>query len=130
VSLNSIVLDASALMAILNREPGAERLTPDVLIRAVMSTVNLTEVQGKLVTLGISPDDAWSAIVGSVREAAPFTFEQAREAGNLIASTLPFGLSLGDRACLALALERRAPIYTADRAWKNLKLNIPIHVIR
>lgn len=130
MSLNSVVLDASALMTILNREPGAERLTPDILFRAVMSTVNLSEVQGKLVSLGIPPDDAWSAIVGSVREATPFTFEQAREAGNLIASTRPFGLSLGDRACMALALERRAPIYTADRAWKNLKLNVPIHVIR
>jgi PIN domain nuclease of toxin-antitoxin system len=60
----------------------------------------------------------------------PFTTEQAEIAGNLIAQTRSLGLSLGDRACLALALEQNAPVYTADRAWKNLKLAIPVHVIR
>ena len=59
-----------------------------------------------------------------------FTNEQARVAGELIKRTKPFALSLGDRACLALAMERRTTVYTTDRAWKNLELGIPIEVIR
>jgi ribonuclease VapC len=128
--MSSVVLDASALMAMLNKEPGADRLPSELLIRTVMSTVNLAEVQGKLVGRGLPPDNAWRAVLGSVREAAPFTIEHARTAGNLISETRTLGLSFGDRACLALALELKAPVFTADRAWKNLKLDIRIHVIR
>jgi hypothetical protein len=59
--MNKIVLDASALLAVLNREPGADRLTPEMLNMATSSTVNLAEVQGKLVSLGLAPGDAWEA---------------------------------------------------------------------
>jgi len=58
------------------------------------------------------------------------TAEQAKIAGSLAARTRSIGLSLGDRACLALGLTLKAPIYTADRAWKSLKLGVRIHVIR
>lgn len=128
--MNSVVLDASAMMTMLNREPGADQLTPDILVNAIGSTVNLAEVQGKLVERGIPPANAWVAALNSVQEVIPFTAEHARTAGTLISQTRPFGLSLGDRACLALALERKAPVYTADRSWKNLKLGIRVHVIR
>ena len=60
----------------------------------------------------------------------PFTDEQAKIAGSLVAQTRKLGLSLGDRACLALGIVLKAPIYTADRTWKNLKLGVRIHVIR
>lgn len=73
---------------------------------------------------------AWRATLNAVQEAIPFTAEQAKAAGNLIAQTRPFGLSLGDRACLSLALELKAPVYTADRSWKDLKIGVRIHVIR
>jgi ribonuclease VapC len=128
--MSSAVLDASALIALLNQEAGSDQLTPDILINAVSSTVNLAEVHGKLVERGLPPDKAWLASINSIAESVPFTAEHARIAGDLITRTRPLGLSLGDRACLALAMELKAPVYTADRSWKNLKLSIPIHVIR
>jgi len=128
--MNKIVLDASALLALLNQEPGSETLTPELLSGAAISTVNLAEVHSKLVSRGLSPDDAWEAALGPIREAVPFTAEHARLVGDLVAQTLPLGLSLGDRACLALGLDLTAPVYTADKSWKKLKLGPRIHVIR
>jgi len=128
--MSRIVLDASALLAILNQEPGAERLTPELLSGAASSTVNVAEVQGKLVGRGLDPDDAWEATLSPLREAVGFTSEHARLAGDLIGQTRSRGLSLGDRACLALGIALKAPIYTADRSWKNLKVGVRIHVIR
>jgi PIN domain nuclease of toxin-antitoxin system len=128
--VSRIVLDASALLAVLNREPGAEKLTPQLLSAATSSTVNLAEVQSKLVSRGIRPDEAWEAALSPIREAAVFTGEQAKIAGSLIAQTSSFGLSLGDRACLALGIALKAPVYTADRSWKNLKLGVRIHLVR
>jgi PIN domain nuclease of toxin-antitoxin system len=128
--MTKIVLDASALLAVLNREPGADKLTPEILSTATSSTVNLAEVQGKLVSLGLAPGDAWEATLSPIREATAFTVEQAEVAGNLITKTRPLGLSLGDRACLALGIVLRAPVYTADKSWKKLKLSVRIHLIR
>lgn len=128
--MNKIVLDASALLAVLNQEAGAETLTPQLLSTAVSSTVNLAEVHGKLVERGLGPRDAWEATLSPIREAADFTPEQARSAGNLVTHTRPLGLSLGDRACLALGIALGAPVYTADRSWKKLKLGVRIRVIR
>jgi ribonuclease VapC len=128
--MNSIVLDASALLAVLNGEAGADKLIPQLLSASTSSTVNLAEVHGKLVNRGISPRDAWEATLSPVGEVAPFTAEHARITGSLIAQTRALGLSLGDRACLALGLALKAPVYTADRSWKNLKLGVRIHVIR
>ena len=128
--MSRIVLDASALLTVLYKEPGAERLTPQLLAAATSSTVNLAEVQGKLVKRGMDPEDAWEATLSPIRESAPFTPEQAKTAGSLITQTSALGLSLGDRACLALAIALKAPVYTADRLWKNLKLGIRIHVVR
>jgi PIN domain nuclease of toxin-antitoxin system len=128
--MSSVVLDASVLLALLNGEPGSDKLTPELLHDAVSSTVNLAEVQGKLVDKGVPTDDAWEATNSPLREAVPFSAEQAKLAGNLIVQTRSLGLSLGDRACLALGLTLKAPVYTADKSWKNLKLGIPIHRIR
>ena len=128
--MNRVVLDASALLAILNQESGAETLTPDLLSAAAISTVNLAEVHGKLVGRGLRPDDAWEAALSPIREAVPFTSEHARLVGDLVAQTRPLGLSLGDRACLALGLALKAPVYTADKSWKKLKVGARINVIR
>ncbi len=128
--MSRIVLDASAVLALLNREPGTDRLTPELLRDATCSTVNLAEVQTKLVSAGGNPDEAWEDTLSPIRQAAPFTEEQARIAGSLVAKTRALGLSLGDRACLALGLALKAPVYTADRSWKKLELGIRIHVIR
>jgi PIN domain nuclease of toxin-antitoxin system len=128
--MNNVVLDASAVMAVLNRESGSEKLSPKLLTESVCSTVNLAEVQSKLVDRGVQPEDAWAVALSPIREAIVFNEEQAKSAGSLIAHTRPLGLSLGDRACLALALSLNAPVYTADRSWKNLKVGVRIHVIR
>jgi ribonuclease VapC len=128
--VSKIVLDASAVLALLNNEPGADRLTLELLNDAICSTVNLAEVQSKLVSAGLDPDEAWEDTLSPIREAAPFTAEHARIAGGLVAETRALGLSLGDRACLALGLALKAPVYTADRSWKSLKMGVRIHVIR
>jgi ribonuclease VapC len=128
--MNKIVLDASALLALLNQEAGAEMLTPKILGGAVISAVNLAEVHSKLVGRGLSSDDAWEAALGPIRDVVPFTAEHARVVGNLVAQTRLLGLPLGDRACLALGIALKAPVYTADRSWKKLKVGARIHVIR
>jgi len=128
--MNRIVLDASALLAILNQEPGAEKLTPEILSDASASTVNLAEVHSKLVDKGLDADDAWEAALSPVREAVPFTSQHARLAGDLMGTTRALGLSLGDRACLAVGIALNATVFTADRTWKKLNVGVRIHVIR
>jgi len=123
------VLDASAVLAILFQERGCENLTDDILDTAVISAVNLAEAQTKLVRMGHDPDDAWND-ASSIAPAEDFTPDQARTAGTLARATQTLGLSLGDRSCLALAMEMNAEVYTTEKLWKNLKLGIPIHVIR
>lgn len=97
------------LLALLNREPGADKLTPELLSDATSSTVNLAEVQAKLVSEGVSPDEAWENTLSPIREAITFTEQQAKIAGSLVAQTRPLGLSMGDRACLALGIVLKAP---------------------
>jgi PIN domain nuclease of toxin-antitoxin system len=128
--MNRVVLDASALLAILNQESGGETLTLELLSGAAISTVNLAEVHGKLVGRGLRPNDAWEAALSPIQEVVPFTAEHARVVGDLVAQTWPLGLSLGDRACLALGLALKAPVYTADKSRKKLKVGARIHVIR
>jgi ribonuclease VapC len=128
--MTGIVLDASAVLALLNQERGAERLTPELLRGAVISAVNLAEVQSKLVSRGVSPHRAWEAVLSIIREVVPFGHEHARLAGDLVLQTRTLGLALGDRACLALGLSLRAPVYTADASWARLKMPVRIHVIR
>jgi ribonuclease VapC len=128
--LSSVVLDASAVLALLLEEPGAEKLTDEIIHNAVVSTVNLAEVQTKLVLRGYDPDEAWVDALDQVTAAEPFTAEQSKIAGTLAKRTQPFGLSLGDRSCLALAIALQAEVYTTEKLWKNLKLGVPIHVIR
>lgn len=128
--MSDIVLDASAILALIQNERGAEKLTDELMDNAVISTVNLAEVQSKLVKKGFESDEAWDMVLSLVTAAEPYTSEQARIAGDLITKTEKYGLSLGDRSCLALALSLKSPVYTTEQIWKNLKLGIPIHVIR
>ena len=130
MSMNKIVLDASAMLAALNHEPGSEKLTPEMLSNSAGSTVNLAEVHTKLVSRGGDPDEAWEDTLSAIHEPVPFNEEQARIAGGLVTQTRALGLSLGDRACLALGLVLNAPVYTTDKSWKSLKLGVRIHVIR
>lgn len=128
--MNEVVFDASAMLALLHHERGEEKLTADILERSVASAVNLAEVHSKLVRNGGAPDVAWQDALSSVNSVEPYTSDHARIAGTLAKETRNLGLSLGDRSCLALAIALKAPVYTTEQAWKNLKLGIPIHVIR
>jgi len=127
---NSIVLDASAILAIINREPGHEKLTVEMLAGAVASTVNLAEVQAKLVGRGWQPEEAWEDATSAILRALPFDEQQARISGDLIMQTRSLGLSLGDRACLTLGIVLGAPVYTAEALLQKLKLDIDVRVIR
>jgi ribonuclease VapC len=128
--VSRVVLDASAILAMLNEEPGAEKITLELLSQATTSTVNLAEVQAKLVREGGDPEEVWALILDPLPHVESFTAEQAKIAGSLVQKTSALGLSLGDRACLALAIVLGAPVYTTDQPWKKLKVGIPIHLIR
>jgi ribonuclease VapC len=128
--MSSVVLDASAILAVIVGEPGHKKLTPDLLSKSVCGAVNLAEVHSKLVSRGWSSEEAWEDATSPVLQVLPFDSRQARIVGDLTAQTRHLGLSLGDRACIALALSLQVPLYTAEKAWKKLKLPIPVHVIR
>ena len=116
-------------MALIRGESGADRVLAR-LPEAIISTVNQAEVQTKLVAAGLEEQLAWWHIAEAGCAAAAFDQEQARIAGGLVKVTRPLGLSLGDRACLALAIQRQASVYTTDRAWRGLPLGIQVEVIR
>ncbi len=122
--------DASAILALLQQEPGAENLTYDILLVAIASTVHLAEAQTKLVKRGIPADQAWTNVLSTVTAQEVFSSEQAQIAVSLIPETQSYGLSLGDRSCLALAISLNAPVDTTEQLWRNLNVGIPIHVIR
>ena len=128
--MNRAVLDASVILAVLFQERGAEKMTDEIMDLAVVSTVNLAEVQSKLVKMGHPPEDAWLDALLLESDPEPFTTNQAKIAGSLITKTQKNGLSLGDRSCLALAIALKAPVYTTEQAWRNFKIGVPIHVIR
>ena len=125
----SVVLDASALLAYLQEEPGGEQVGA-IIAQAVMSTVNWSEVTGKardrgVDTLGLRED---LASLGLSFE--PFSADQAELAGQFRECTRRHGLSLGDRACLALGYDRGETVYTADRVWLHLDLGVDVEAIR
>ena len=125
----TIALDASAILAVINSEPGAE-MVQNAWTDAAISAVNYSEVIAKLVETGL--DDA-EAI--GILEALPITVHaldiaQAQRAGLLRRQTREHGLSLGDRACLALAMMLGLPAMTADHGWIDLDLGIETVVIR
>ena len=128
--MNRVVLDASAILAVIHQEAGYDTLSWQVLNASVSSAVNVAEVHSKLVNRGWTSSEAWEDATSPIQEIMPFGEEHARIAGDLTVETRHLGLSLGDRACLALGLALHAPVYTAEKVWKSLKLRIPIHVIR
>lgn len=124
-----VVLDASALLAYLFTETGHEAVAR-VIDTCCLSSVNLAEVLSRFARDGHNPEMVHHQIAGSGIEIVPFLGEDAALAAGLVPLTQQFGLSLGDRACLALALRRDVPAFTADRVWAELDLPISIKVIR
>ncbi len=127
--MSLVVFDSSVVLAWLLGETGSD-LILTLIPNAVISTVNAAEAQARLVRRGTQPKAAWESIAGSVAEILPFEAEQAEIAGTLVKQTEPFGLSLGDRACLALGLARKCPVYTADKAWAQLAVGVDVRLVR
>ncbi len=122
------VLDASALLALLNQEPGAERVRA-VLAEAMVSAVNCAEVYSKLSEWNVA-FVGFDELISVVPTVMGFDVGLARRAGELSAATRHLGLSLGDRACLALAEREGLPALTADRKWARLDIGIAVELIR
>ena len=124
-----VVLDSSALLALLNDEPGAN-VVAGLLRNAAMSTVNISEVTAKLDEAGIPEPVTRRAIGELVLDMVAFDAEQAVQAGILRRATMSAGLSLGDRACLGLAKRLGVPAATADRAWRRVDVGVELTLIR
>lgn len=127
--MSDVVLDASAILALLNAEEGAD-LVQESLPHAIVSAVNYAEVVARLSLLGMPDDEIHTALDMLGLDIIPFDNEQAFQSGIFASQTRSLGLSLGDRACLALALKTQSAALTADRAWKKLKVGVEIHLIR
>jgi ribonuclease VapC len=123
------VLDASALIALLEDEPGADSVAP-IIGGSLLSTVNLAEVLEREAATGLATggEDVDFEELGI--QIAPFTARQAEIAARMRQVTRVAGLSLADRACLALALDLGAVAVTADRSWGNVDVGVEVQVIR
>ena len=124
-----VVVDASAALAVLNGELDSEKIK-EVPVGGLISATNFSETLSKLVDIGLDDDGAVSAFDALMLTVIPADVAQARLAGLLRRQTREYGLSLGDRACLALAASMDLPAVTADRVWAELDLGIEIRVIR
>jgi len=128
--VSSTVLDASALLALLNQEEGSDLVAELVADGAAIGAVNLAEVATKLSQVGI-PEEQIREIIDTLGlEIIPFDAEQVYRAALLVGPTRSVGLSLGDRACLALAAQVGVPAVTADRVWRQLELGVKVRVVR
>lgn len=123
------VLDSSTVLAALRGEPGGDEARAQF-EQSLISAVNLAEVVGRLVDLGYDQDEAKTYARLGDYAVAPFDMALGLRAGELRAATRRLGLSLGDRACLALAEREGLPVLTADRAWATLDIGVEIRLIR
>lgn len=123
------VLDASAILAVLQREPGAQVVVP-LLDGAAISAVNWSETIQKAISRDVSIDGLRADIEALGVSIVPFTAVEAEQATALWLETMHAGLSLGDRACLALARREGVPALTADRSWSSVAVGVDVRVIR
>lgn len=125
----TVVLDASALLAVIRDEPGAEFVKP-AMAGALMSAVNVSEVIMRSTEKGFSSRLVHALLVAERIEVVAFDMDLALKTAALRQVTRSKGLSFADRACLATAIREKATALTADRAWAGLDLPCPIEVIR
>ena len=129
--MSAVVLDSSAVLALMRREPGAAAVAA-VLPGALLGVVNLAEIIGKLRERGVPLAVARDAVASLGVRIAEFTEQQALVVGELRPLTRAGGLSLGDRACLALGRISGAPVLTTEAAWPQVAdtAGVEIRVIR
>lgn len=114
-----MILDASALLALLQNEPGSD-VVVEALEQGSMSACNLSEVAAKLIQSNVPDQEARSILASLDLDIVPVDEDVALLAGSLIKQTRAFGLSLGDRVCLATAILRGEPTLTADKVWAKI----------
>jgi PIN domain nuclease of toxin-antitoxin system len=129
VNDGNVVADSSALLAALKNEPFSN-VDPRELVGATISAVNLCEVLAKLLEDGLSEAQADAAVSAMDLRVVSFDELQAHTTARLRSMTRHAGLSLGDRACLALAEKLGCPVVTADRVWASLDLGLEVVLIR
>lgn len=127
--MSDVILDASAVLALLNEEPGAE-LVQKYLPKARISSVNLAEVITRLNLVGLPTGQILEALNLLSLDVVPFDEEQALQAGILALETKGLGLSLGDRACLALGIVTGCAVLTVDKAWLEVDLGVEVVLAR
>ena len=123
------VLDASALLCLIFGEAGDGRVE-EVMAGAKISAVNYSEVIAKLIDRGMASDGLLGELADLDLNVVSVDRRQAELAGLLRAQTRAAGLSLGDRACLALAVVSNGTAITADRAWAKVDVGVKIEVVR
>ena len=117
---NPVILDASAVLALIQDEPGTEQLI-DLLPSSIISTVNWSEAAGKLIEAGMSERDT-KTVLNLGMEIVPFTHEMALQAAKLKPKTDKHKLSFSDRACLATAMINKGRVYTVVKSWEKIKI--------
>ena len=123
-----IVFDSSAIIALLELEEGWE-IVSDHLNNAIVSTINLAEVMTVMSRKTVGVDvagEAMKLLQNVFPHIVDFNQEQAVITASLDSATKEYGLSLGDRACLALAKSKNLPVLTADKVWEKLKIGVEI----
>lgn len=129
--MNKVVLDASAVLAWLFQEAGADQVFPVLEAGSgVMSSVNYAELVGKLIDQSMPVEIIRETLFDLELEVVHYDAEQAFETGVLRTTSKAFGLSLGDRACLALATIKKLPVMTADSVWLNVSVPTEVRSIR
>lgn len=123
------VFDSSAVLAIVFAEPGASRAM-ELLDGGLISSVNYSEAMAKMIEKGFAAAEAIDGLAALTLQLAPFDKGQAEQAAQLRKSTAHKGLSIGDRACLALTASRQGVAVTTDRIWLDLDLDIRIETLR
>lgn len=127
--MTSVVLDASALLAVMNSEPGAEVVHP-ALPEAVISAVNYSEVLKKTIERCQTTGPVIALVHGFSIEIVPFDESLAATSAELYLQTKEHGMSFADRACLALGIQRRITVLTAERKMRLPTLPIKVKLIR
>jgi ribonuclease VapC len=127
--MTETVLDSSAVLASIQREPGAD-IVDAALAGAAISVINFAEVVSKLISRGLPDVDAVIAARRFGAALVDVDEDQAAIAGVIHAATRATGISMADAFCLALAKQRGLPALTSDRAWKSLDLGVEVTLIR
>jgi PIN domain nuclease of toxin-antitoxin system len=128
-SVTSVVLDASALLAVMNSEPGADIVRAS-LVGAFISAVNYSEVMKKTIERSVAVDTLHALVKSASLEIVPFDTSLAEASAELFPATKAHGMSFADRACLALGIQRGFMVLTAERRMRISTLPIKVKLIR